>query len=377
MNPRPMARTDSKVILVLGAYGEAGTAITRGLAATRAFEVVGSGRNREKLEILQSSCEDISVLQLDVADRRALDAALGRAGLVINCVGPYIGLGLDVARAAVEAHVPYFDLASEQEHYRRLQSLQDACRHSRGLIVTGLGAYPGLSGILLEGLMRKYPGAESAEMALVAGHHADPAVGTAQHLSGIIELAYELTELTDEKLVRVRPGSRRRFEFPQPFGACNVMRWPQMEILSIASTGRLRAFSTFVALGGHEIPPPFVFDLLGFLRPTPNSLVLAACKRFAAGLTSSPTTRREVMATNHGAIVIVIRVAGTTKRASAVVSDLPAATAWFPVHTAKLWAAGELEHRGVAIPMEIFEPEPVLAELRKAAGRELFALNGL
>lgn len=372
-----MSASDSKVVLVLGAYGEAGSAVVRGLAATKLFKVVGAGRDQTKLTTLRDSCEGLSVLQLDVYDRSALENALRGAGLVINCVGPYVGGGVEIARAALEAHVAYFDLASEQEHYRRLLALDDNGRQTNSLILTGVGAYPGLSGIMLKALLQKYPNADSGEMALVSGQHVDPSAGAAQAVSGVIELAYDLTDLKDGQLRQVAAGSRREFDFPRPFGATKVMRWPQMEVLSLASAGSIRNFGTFVTLGGEKLPSPLLLQILRYLRPTPGSRVLTVCKRVLGIRHSRKKSRLEDGTTNQGSIVIVLRENGRTHTASAQVNDLPAATAWFPVYAAKQWAAGQLDNSGVAIPMDIFEPDRVLSDVRQEAGGEMFVLSGI
>ena len=365
--------------MVLGAYGEAGSAVARGLAATKLFNVTAAGRDQKKLDLLVGSNADVSGLRLDIRDRSALDDALLGANLVINCVGPYVGMGADVANAAIAARVPYFDIASEQEHYRRLLSQDSACRDSGGLVLTGVGAYPGLSGIMLKALLKKIPNAQSGEMALITGHHADPSVGHAQEISGVVELAYDLMDLNDGKLRRITPGVRRDFEFPLPFGAAKVMNWPQMEVLSLAATGTFRDFSTFVALGGEKLPSRLELRLLRALRPTPESRVLAMCarvleKRRSRALAKPPP---KDAATNHGAIVITIRDGGNAHTASAVVNDLPGATAWLPIYAAKEWAAGKLDKSGVAIPMDVFDPEHVLAELKQDAERAAFVVNGL
>jgi saccharopine dehydrogenase-like NADP-dependent oxidoreductase len=173
----------NRTVLVLGAYGEAGAAIVRGLCATARFDVVAAGRNAAKLAGLARSIEGLSTCQLDITHDEALRDTMACAGLVINCVGPYIGTGAQVAMAALDVGIPYLDIASEQEHYRRLRAMQARCIEAGGLILTGAGAYPGLSGLLLKAMIQRHPGARGAEMGLISGPHADPEAGAAQSLS--------------------------------------------------------------------------------------------------------------------------------------------------------------------------------------------------
>lgn len=367
-----MGRAEVRTVLVLGAYGFAGRAVTQRLAATGRFTVVAAGRNRSKLETLrQSGRAAVSVLPLDIDDRAALANALSTAQLVVNCVGPYIGRGSKVAEAAVNAGIGYLDLASEQEHYRRLQSLDAKCRQARVPVLTGLGAYPGLSGILLMALLRRHAGTQSATMALVSGPDSDRSTGAAQAVSGIIELAYEHAELVDGRLLSMHPGQSRRVRFPSPFGTMTVMRWPQMEILAAASAGTLRNFSTFVALGGRRPPPAMVLRLLSWLRPTPKSRVLEVCKSVMA---RRRAPNQASGSTDQGAIVIVLDEHGAQITASVVARDLAAATAWLPVRTVMMLADG-LDVTGVALPMTAFDPDDVLADARTES--ELFVIDGL
>lgn len=370
--PRERARAEVTTVLVLGAYGFAGRAVTRRLAATGRFTVVAAGRNRSKLAALQKSAgAAVSVLPLDIEDHAALVSALSTAQLVVNCVGPYIGSGSRVAEAAVDAGVGYLDLASEQQHYRRLQSLDAKCRQTGVPVLTGVGAYPGLSGLLLMAMLRRHPGAESATMALVSGPDSDRTTGAAQAVSGIIELAYEHAELVDGRLLRARPGESRQVRFPAPFGTATVMRWPQMEILAAASAGTVRNFSTFVALGGHRPPPSMALRLLGWLRPTPESRVLEACK---AVIARRRAPNKAPVGTDQGAIAIALDEQGANITASAVAKDLAGATAWLPVHVAMMLADG-VDVTGVAIPMTALDPDDVLAKARTESN--LFAIDGL
>jgi len=355
----------NKTILVLGAYGEAGAAIARALCAIDAFDVVGAGRNREKLSALERSTEGLRTLQLDLMDQPALACAVGDAELVINCVGPFISTGVQTARAALDAGAAYFDIASEQEHYRRLRALGAGPGQGRGLILTGVGAYPGLSGILLKALLRRFPDAESAEMALITGPHADPSAGGAQSVSGVVELAFELSDLRDGLLHRLRPGRSRRFDFPAPFGAREVLTWPQLEVLAAAEAGALSGLSTFAALGGERLPSWLLLQALTFLRPTPESLSLSLVKRVLAARSARATAAPDDATVNKGALIVSVHCGEETHTVQAIAHDLPAATAWLPVFAAKRWATGALPRSGVTVPMDIFDADAVLTALRE------------
>jgi hypothetical protein len=366
----------NRTVLVLGAYGEAGAAIVRGLCATARFDVVAAGRNAAKLAGLARSIEGLSTCQLDITHDEALRDTMACAGLVINCVGPYIGTGAQVAMAALDVGIPYLDIASEQEHYRRLRAMQARCIEAGGLILTGAGAYPGLSGLLLKAMIQRHPGARGAEMGLISGPHADPEAGAAQSLSAVIELAYEHTALSKGRRLAITAGEHREFVFPQPFGQCDVLTWPQMEILAMAESGGLSDISTFAALAGERLPPWWIFRFLRLIQPMPGSFSLAVVRRVLAALHARRSTVEADPTTNRGAMVLSLDTPSGTHVAEALVSDLEAATAWLPVYAATQWADGALTHRGVAVAMDVFSSEEVLRRLQETTPG-LFKLTGI
>lgn len=348
-------------ILVLGAYGEAGWAVVHGLVA-RGLSVLASGRRPEALEHLAAECPGIETLELDVQDTDALMRATQEAGLVINCVGPYIGTGSDIARIAVSQGCSVLDLASEQEHYRRLQPLAQACREHGVTVLTGAGAYPGLSGLLLRELLQRHPGATAAELALVSGPAQHPGRGSAQSLSGLSELAHPHATLEGGELVQVRPGARRKFEFPAPFGERETLFWPQLEILEAAATATVPSLSSHVALGGRPLPSQSLLRAASWLRPTPGSWSYTLLRR--ALPSPRGRTHAEDPTTNHGAIVVRVAEGGLWYESAVLVTDLPRATAWLPVYAAEQWVSGAWRGGQVAVPMSFFDAQVIAEDLR-------------
>ena len=372
-----MNTTNPKPILVLGAYGEAGEAVVHRLVA-EGLPIVASGRRPTALERLASSCPSIETLQLDVQDSEALASATRAAGLVVNCVGPYIGTGLEIARVAVSQGCSVIDLASEQEHHRRLQSLVPVCQEKGVTVLTGAGAYPGVSGLLLRGLLAQHPEATSAELALITGPPAESGRGAAQMLSGLAELAHEHSVLAGGELVRVRPGSRRRFTFPEPFAERDVLAWPQLEILEAAAAASIPNLSTFAALGGHAPSPAFLLRAVSWLRPTTTSWSYALLKQVLPRL-KRPAAPNDPT-TNQGAILVRVKESGHWFETSVLARDLRVATAWLPVLAAKRWASGDWDGGVVAVPMGFFDAVALTEAIRalrlaidwnRAAGKSL------
>ena len=117
--------TRERTILVTGAYGLVGRELVRMLLEKTDARVIATGRKTERLASLAADLATgrVATQVLDVLDPSAARAACSKAGLLINCVGPYLESGEGVARAAIESGASYVDFASEQVHYQRLKAL--------------------------------------------------------------------------------------------------------------------------------------------------------------------------------------------------------------------------------------------------------------
>ena len=128
--------TQGKTILLLGAYGLAGQAILRALVY-RGLSVAAAGRNEHKLlfaiEAVNTEFPESQIRPavFNLQDEGALMRELASASVVINAVGPYLEHGEAIARKALETSTHYIDIASEQEHYRRLKRLSPSAASAR------------------------------------------------------------------------------------------------------------------------------------------------------------------------------------------------------------------------------------------------------
>jgi saccharopine dehydrogenase-like NADP-dependent oxidoreductase len=104
-------------VLLLGA-GNIGAAIAQLLITTEGFTVTAGDRDEDALAALP---QGVTRRTLDIADERALAAALADADVVINAL-PYF-FSLPVALAAKAARVSYFDLTEDVATARAIREL--------------------------------------------------------------------------------------------------------------------------------------------------------------------------------------------------------------------------------------------------------------
>lgn len=132
-------------VVVLGGAGEVGTEVTRDLAAVDEIDslvVADIDEHRAARIARELERPEVDACGLDVRDREEALAALAGADLLMNCTS--FALFDDVFALALAAGVDYADLISEPSERQR-QAAKDA-----GITaISGLGATPGLSNVLV------------------------------------------------------------------------------------------------------------------------------------------------------------------------------------------------------------------------------------
>jgi len=139
---------NAKKVLVVGGYGTVGSELSRILSGQENIEVFIGGRNeykaREAAQNLNAGWRTI-----DLEKRESILGALKNIDLVINCFGgPFTGFNLDLPEAAVERGIHYLDVSGSYEYTERLLTLGPRAEESRTILVSGLGANPGIPGIV-------------------------------------------------------------------------------------------------------------------------------------------------------------------------------------------------------------------------------------
>ena len=148
-----------KKIMIIGGHGKVGQYITKAL---RSFNLILVGRDRDKMQSFLMK-EKIQA-QLCVMDIHAIDfARLEGVGWVIVCV--------DQKNTKLVEHcdahgVDYMDVTANSEFIEKIQQLK-LLGNSR--ILLGVGLAPGLTNLLAEHFVLKYPLADTIKIELIFG----------------------------------------------------------------------------------------------------------------------------------------------------------------------------------------------------------------
>lgn len=265
--------------LVLGAYGAVGREVVRLLAASSGVEVTASGRRAQPLEALGAEL-GVQTRLLDASRAEQLVDAIGGGDVVINCVGPYLEHGLAIATACVTAGAHYVDVASEQEHFRRLRGLHSRAMSANVSLVCAAGLYPGISGVLAESMLAEVKSSAEVELTLAMGICPEPTVGAAQLASGLLDLSHPLEVLSQGRLIPFALGQRPwARQFPPPFGVVEVMPWPQLEVLRFGADTRVAGCRTGLWMLGLRRSPGALLRFARWLDPASHPLVFRAILR--------------------------------------------------------------------------------------------------
>lgn len=155
-------------ILIAGGYGAVGKNMASLLARRPGIMPVVGGRNTEKAAALAEhlNCEWIWI---DLDDTASISNGLKDMDIVINCCIPSDNAPTRLAEAAVEQKVHYLDVSAFNGYCSRVMAL-DSPAHEKGVtLITALGAYPGIPGLILADAGQYFSEIHAAEFFFVMG----------------------------------------------------------------------------------------------------------------------------------------------------------------------------------------------------------------
>jgi hypothetical protein len=365
-------------VLVLGAYGLAGHAITRMLLERTPFNVSAAGRKAAALAQLFSGSAALGrraaelpdtrlrTVCLDARDTSALATACGAADVVINEVGPYARDGASIARTVIEAGKAYIDFANEQMHFHRLEALDGLAREQGVPLITAAGAIPGVSTMLALHAAARVPGVERLDLFWAQGRMPEAGSGLGSLMSGVLEAHHMPVAIEDGEETPIRLGARWHEEsLPPPFGKTKMLGLPTIDAITIPRLVPLRHLQTWWMMGD---VPTGLLTLLRVLRPERRPWAY----RLVEALVRKTAEREYAHALAHGLGpegLLKVRATGpdSTWEGHILFRDGGVATAVLPVLCARAVLEGRAPRAGLLTPPDLFTPEDVFKGLEEAA----------
>jgi hypothetical protein len=155
-------------VLVLGAYGNFGTIISRALARMDGIELVVAGRDAARAAALAAELGAES-LAIDARDPQ-LATLLARLSCdwIVHTAGPFQGADYGVARAAIAAGISYVDIADGRDFVCGIAALDAAARERGVAVVSGASSVPALSGAVVDRHASRFARLRSIDIGIVS-----------------------------------------------------------------------------------------------------------------------------------------------------------------------------------------------------------------
>ncbi|MFN7008769.1 MAG: saccharopine dehydrogenase family protein [Allorhizobium sp.] len=231
------------IITLLGGAGFMGAGIVRDLVSDRAIIDITRIRvcdaARDKMEALQQELGDarLELVDLDVTDPAALNAAIAGADICINCVPTLLGFQMTIFEAALAAKVPYIDLGGLGTFTVKQLAEHERFKAAGVTAVIGVGADPGMSNVICRAVADELDEIDKINLYWAAELVGDenPVLVPPYSVSTVLaEYAHESTQFYDGKHVTCPPMSGREYlDLPEPWGRCEFMHSPHSEQLTV------------------------------------------------------------------------------------------------------------------------------------------------
>ena len=231
------------IITLLGGAGFMGAGIVRDLVSDRAIVDITRIRvcdaAREKMEALKQELGDprLELVDLNVTDPAALNAAIAGADICINCVPTLLGFQMTIFEAALAAKVPYIDLGGLGTFTVKQLAEHERFKAAGVTAVIGVGADPGMSNVICRAVADELDEIDKINLYWAAELVGDenPVLVPPYSVSTVLaEYAHESTQFYDGKHVTCPPMSGREYlDLPEPWGRCEFMHSPHSEQLTV------------------------------------------------------------------------------------------------------------------------------------------------
>jgi saccharopine dehydrogenase-like NADP-dependent oxidoreductase len=364
-------------IIVLGGAGDMASRVVRELAGEQEVtQVTVADCNLEAAKRLASELgEKVVASWIDANDHDALVDAIGGHDAAASGIGPFYRFEAKVARAAVEARVPYVSLCDDYDGAQAALELDDLAKLSGVTVLTGLGWTPGLSNLLARKGAEQFDLVDEINVAW--GSSASDSEGYAVILHTLHIFTGRVPSYQKGRLIEVPAGSGKEVVlFPPPVGRVNCYHLGHPEPVTLPRF--LPGVKTVTLKGGLSEQP--LNDL---------AIWLARLR-----LTDTPAKKDMLGQVIKATLPLLSKLGEAEEPCSAVRVDVGGwvggvyrqvsygAAAHMPELTgiplamgALMLARGDINMAGVVGPEACIEPEPFLSELERR-GVEIHDMTG-
>lgn len=349
-------------MVVLGGAGQVGHQVVQDLVHHGGAEVVIADTDRAAGRTLERQFEGrVWARQVDAGDTEAVMETLADASAAVGCLPDPKRWSTQVAEAAIGSGVPYVDICDDPSTVEATLTADDMAQAAEVTVLTGMGASPGLTGLMARQAYEDLYGADHIQIAWVADARELQGQGTLRQLLANLAGDRDGGSRTDGGSGRPRQTGPSSVAFPEPLGSVDVAPCHHPERATLARS--LEGLSDVKVLGalrpGASRGVARAALGLGFDR-SPRTLDMAArWVRGAGELLALPgpsaSGARVDAWAGHGE--------GAEHAAYGVVEAWPRLTGVATAIVAAWLAKGEVAKAGVSTPEQVLDPGKVFRAL--------------
>jgi NAD(P)-dependent dehydrogenase (short-subunit alcohol dehydrogenase family) len=249
--------TNHPSVAVYGASGHTGRFVVAELRR-RNLHVVAIVRHPNKSDLFNG----VETYIATIDDPNALDRALARSNIVINCAGPFLDTAAALIESALRVRVHYLDITAEQQSaYETLANYDQEAREAGVMLIPALGFFGGLAELMTRLAMIGFNYADNVRIgvALDSWHPTEGTRATGKR-NNIPRVVVANRQLTPVDVL----ATDFEWDFPEPFRRQQMTQVPLSEIVLIWRDRRIANAQSYMnALPLAELNNPLTPSPIG------------------------------------------------------------------------------------------------------------------
>ncbi len=225
-------------ILIPGGYGAVGSIIAALLTKNENIVPVVAGRSEDRAKKLAEKLNCKWTI-IDLENKNSIKKALENIDLVISCYIPSDEFNTLLPEMAAELCIHYLDVAAFNRFNERVVGLHKKAVDHAATLITALGLFPGVPGLILGSNQDYFDTVESADIFFISGGNMDTLTPLAlQGIGQMMDVAP--TQWEGEEWIK-SPGNAKKEYISEPF-CRNINFYPYMmtfDLLKIPETAKI------------------------------------------------------------------------------------------------------------------------------------------
>lgn len=217
-----------KRILIIGAYGQFGSLVTKALAPEKNIVLILAGRNGERAKALATTLDAANTPETIAADIHNNTATLlqqARPDILIHTAGPFQGQDYDVAQAAIAQRCHYIDLSDGRDFVTGIRQLDRQAKEMNTFVCSGTSSVPALSSAVIEEYKSNFKSLHTIEYGISTAQKTGTGLATARGVMSYAGKPFKTLIGGEMKTIHGWQGLKYH-NFPglgpRPLGYCDI-----------------------------------------------------------------------------------------------------------------------------------------------------------